>query len=67
MIHSRLEYNVVVIKEQRVTIASIIKEIVGKSTYVTYSTYCISIAALCLRNNVMNHISKEIFKKTDGQ
>jgi hypothetical protein len=67
MIHGYLGYNTIAIHQQLMgIIASLIKELSGKSTSVIYCTHCINKAVLFSGNNDIDHIS-EVFNSLDGQ
>lgn len=60
MIHLYLGYNIVVIHKQIMGIASLVKEMSGKSTSVTDSTHFINQAVLCSGSDDAGHISEEV-------
>jgi hypothetical protein len=61
MIYAYLGCNIVVIQAQLLGIASLIKEMSGKTACVTDSTHCINKAILCSEKDV-DHVSEEVLK-----
>jgi hypothetical protein len=64
-IHAYLGYNTA-IQQQHMRIASVIKEIPGKSSAAVYFTHRINKTILCKINNDVGHIS-EVLNSLDGR
>jgi hypothetical protein len=62
-----LAINIVTIQKQLTGIASLIKDMSGKSTSLIGSARFINEAILCSRNNDADHISEEVCNSLDGQ
>jgi hypothetical protein len=65
MIHSYLGCNTVAIQKERMGIASLVKEMSGKSKSLTDSTHFINKAVLCSENDGVDHISEEVLNGVD--
>jgi hypothetical protein len=65
--HANLGYDIIAIQQQFMTIASLIKELSGKSTSVIESTHRINVANLCSGNNDVHHVREEVLNGLDRQ
>jgi hypothetical protein len=65
VIHLYLGYNTVAIQKQLMGIASLVKEMSGKSISVTYSIHFINKAVLCSGSDYVYHISEEVLSGVD--
>jgi hypothetical protein len=65
VIHAYLGYKFVA--TQLMDIASLIKEMSGRSKSINASTHCINKPILCSGNNEVHHISEQVLNSLDGQ
>jgi hypothetical protein len=65
-IHACLDFNIIAIQTQLMSIASLIKEWQGKCIC-NSSTHCINKAILRPRNNELDHVSEEVHNNFNGQ
>jgi hypothetical protein len=65
VIHACLGYNIIAIQEQLMGIASLIKEILGKSISIINSTYCVNRAILCSGNIDVKEVLSSLDRHKD--